>query len=198
MVRHSRRNKRGGDINISSILSNLDSVKSDIDKIKDDISSYNKYVEVKEDKSDYAESAYEPEASGVDFEEEKSEKIEEKYEPEEKSTYEEKEEEEEEEESEKKVSMDSKLNLPGFTKTVKDLVDNIKTKISQLDKPSNKNRYSDKVDDLKTILSSIKGAKDAKAVEDIVMYKLSFKNNNLIGGKSRKRRSIRGRKTIRH
>jgi hypothetical protein len=117
---------------------------------------------------------------------------------------EENEEEEEEEEKDKDEKEEIKLDdqsisINGFDGTVKQLKDSMKKKASQLSK--NK-RYKDKADSINKTLKDVnENAKNTNDVEEIVKRNtsLTFKNNNLMGGKKtvshKKRKARRSRKT---
>jgi hypothetical protein len=117
---------------------------------------------------------------------------------------EENEEEEEEEDKDKDEKEEIKLDdqsisINGFDGTVKQLKDSMKKKASQLSK--NK-RYKDKADSINKTLKDVnENAKNTNDVEEIVKSNtsLTFKNNNLMGGKKtvshKKRKARRSRKT---
>jgi len=120
---------------------------------------------------------------------------------------EENEEEEEEEDKDKDKDKDEKeeiklddqsISINGFDGTVKQLKDSMKKKASQLSK--NK-RYKDKADSINKTLKDVnENAKNSNDVEEIVKSNtsLTFKNNNLMGGKktvsNKKRKARRSRK----
>jgi len=116
---------------------------------------------------------------------------------------EENEEEEEEEDKDKDEKEEIKLDdqsisINGFDGTVKQLKDSMKKKASQLSK--NK-RYKDKADSINKTLKDVnENAKNSNDVEEIVKSNtsLTFKNNNLMGGKktvsNKKRKARRSRK----
>jgi chromosome segregation ATPase len=114
----------------------------------------------------------------------------------------EQEEEEEDKDKDEKEEIkldDQSISINGFDGTVKQLKDSMKKKASQLSK--NK-RYKDKADSINKTLKDVnENAKNSKDVEDIVTSNtsLTFKNNNLMGGKKtvshKKRKARRSRKT---
>jgi len=80
------------------------------------------------------------------------------------------------------------IELNGYSGSVSDLSDKLNKKIRDLDKPTNKGKYSDKVTEYKEIMKQIKGASDTESVKKIIeSSRLTFKNNNLMGGKTHKR-----------
>jgi len=80
------------------------------------------------------------------------------------------------------------IELNGYSGSVGDLSDKLNKKIKDLDKPTNKGKYSDKVTEYKEIMKKIKGASDTESIKQIVeTSRLTFKNNNLMGGKTHKR-----------
>jgi hypothetical protein len=84
--------------------------------------------------------------------------------------------------------MDQSISLTGYSGTVGDLCNKMKVKISQLNKPSNRGKYSNKANEYNNILMQIKTqATSVDDVKQLVQY-VSFKNNNLMGGKTMKRR----------
>ena len=94
---------------------------------------------------------------------------------------------------------DQSISINGFDGTVKQLKDSMKKKASQLSK--NK-RYKDKADSINKTLKDVnENAKNTNDVEEIVKSNtsLTFKNNNLMGGKKtvshKKRKARRSRKT---
>jgi hypothetical protein len=80
------------------------------------------------------------------------------------------------------------IELNGYSGTVSDLSDKLNKKIKDLDKPTNKGKYSDKVSEYKEIMKRIKDASDVESIKQVVeTSRLTFKNNNLMGGKTHKR-----------
>jgi predicted nuclease with TOPRIM domain len=80
------------------------------------------------------------------------------------------------------------IEINGYSGTVGDLSDKLNKKIRDLDKPTNKGKYSDKVVEYKKVMTKIKGASDVETVKQVVQEsRLTFKNNNLMGGKTHKR-----------
>jgi hypothetical protein len=90
------------------------------------------------------------------------------------------------------------ISISGYNGTVGEIVSKINTKISQLTSPSSKGRYNDKANELKNIVKSIRTATTVDEVKSIIGNKLTFKNNNLMGGKTRKHRKGRKKGTKRH
>ena len=93
------------------------------------------------------------------------------------------------------------IELNGYSGSVGDLSDKLNKKIKDLDKPTNKGKYSDKVTEYKEIMKKIKGASDVETIKQVVeSSRLTFKNNNLMGGKTHKRgrKGKKGTKTRRH
>ena len=93
------------------------------------------------------------------------------------------------------------IELNGYSGSVSDLSDKLNKKIKDLDKPTNKGKYSDKVTEYKEIMRKIRGASDTESIKKIVeSSKLTFKNNNLMGGKTHKRgrKGKKGTKRRRH
>jgi len=80
------------------------------------------------------------------------------------------------------------IEINGYRGTVGDLSDKLNKKIKDLDNPTNKGKYSDKVTKYKEVMTKIKGASDIETVKQVVQQsRLTFKNNNLMGGKTYKR-----------
>jgi len=80
------------------------------------------------------------------------------------------------------------IEINGYSGTVGDLSDKLNKKIKDLDKTTNKGKYSDKVVEYKKIMTKIKDASDVETVKQVVQEsRLNFKNNNLMGGKTHKR-----------
>jgi len=177
------RSKKGGDS--SSVLNDLEkslkSIQSDVDLALEKLKSLGENIQSKE--------AEEEEEEEVD--EEKPETLEVKVKEEETDT------DEEEEEKEEIKLDDQPISINGFEGTVKQLKDSMKKKAGQLSK--NKN-YKDKADSINASLKQIQNAKNSKDVEDIVKSNtsLTFKNNNLMGGKKtvnhKKRKAKRSRR----
>ena len=88
------------------------------------------------------------------------------------------------------------IEVTGFKGTAGDAIKSIRNKITQLQKPSNKGKYTDKANKLKDTILSIQGAESVSEVETIINNtpSINFKNNALMGGmKTRKGR--KGRKS---
>ena len=106
---------------------------------------------------------------------------------------------EEPEEVKEEIKLDDQpISINGFDGTVKQLKDSMKRKAGQLSK--NK-KYKDKADSITATIKEINDkAANSKDVEKIVTSNtaLTFKNNNLMGGKKtvshKKRKAIRSRK----
>jgi hypothetical protein len=90
------------------------------------------------------------------------------------------------------------ISIYGYNGTVGEIVSKINTKISQLNSPLSRGRYNDKVNELKYIVNSIRNATTVNEVKSIIGNKLTFKNNNLMGGNTRKHRKGRKKGTKRH
>jgi hypothetical protein len=84
--------------------------------------------------------------------------------------------------------MDQSISISGYDGTVGEIVSKINKKISQLNSPSSKGKYGDKANELKGINKSIRAASSVDEVKSIISGKLTFKNNNLMGGKTKKHR----------
>ena len=80
------------------------------------------------------------------------------------------------------------ISLNEYNGTLKELFSKIRSKISDLDKPTNKGRYSSRVIELKTLLKNLSKATTVQDIKSTIGTKLQFKNgNSLMGGKSKKR-----------
>lgn len=91
------------------------------------------------------------------------------------------------------------IEFNGYSGSVSDLSDKLNKKIKDLDKPTNKGKYSDKVTEYKEIMKRIKGASDVETIKQVVeTSRLTFKNNNLMGGKTHKRGRKGKKGTKRH
>jgi hypothetical protein len=77
------------------------------------------------------------------------------------------------------------ISLNGYNGTASDIISKIRTKISQLNNPSNKGKYQDKINEYKTIIANIQSATTTEEVKSAVKT-ITFKNNNLTGGKTKK------------
>jgi hypothetical protein len=88
------------------------------------------------------------------------------------------------------------ISLDGYSGTVKDIIDKIRKKNSDLGKLSNKGRYQDKIDENKSVISAIQKASSIDEVKSAIQNKLMFKNNNLMGGKTKKRGKRRRSKSM--
>ena len=89
-------------------------------------------------------------------------------------------------ESSKSSILQKNISLDGYNGPVSDIVSKIRGKINQLNKPVNKGRYDDKIKEYQTIISNIQTADNIDQVKSATQYKLVFKNNNLMGGKTKK------------
>jgi len=94
--------------------------------------------------------------------------------------------------------MNQPISISGYNGTVGEIVSKINKKIGQLTSPSSKGRYIDKANELKSIVNSIRKATTVDEVKSIISNKITFKNNNLMGGKTRKHRKGRKKGTKRH
>ena len=83
------------------------------------------------------------------------------------------------------------ISLNGYNGTIKDLFDKIDSKIKNLGSASNKGKYKDRVAELRNLFGNLKKATTVQDIQSTIGSKLSFKNNNLMGGKTKRR----GRKT---
>jgi hypothetical protein len=80
------------------------------------------------------------------------------------------------------------ISFNEYNGTLKDLFSKIRSKISDLDRATNKGRYSSRVIELKTLLKNLTKATTVQDVKSTIGTKLQFKNgNSLMGGKSKKR-----------
>jgi hypothetical protein len=79
------------------------------------------------------------------------------------------------------------ISLNGYNGTVGDVFSKIRSKISDLDRPTNKGRYSSRVNELRTLLGNLMRATTVQEIQSKIGSSLSFKNNNLMGGKSKRR-----------
>lgn len=77
------------------------------------------------------------------------------------------------------------ISLSGYNGTANDIISKIRNKISQLNNPSNKGKYQDKINEYKTIIANIQSASSVEEVK-LAVQKITFKNNNLTGGKTKK------------
>ena len=186
------RSKKGGDS--SSVLNDLEkslkSIQSDVDLALEKLKSLGKNIQSKEAEE-------EEEKLKPTVEEDEEEEVE-KEKPETLEVKEEKTDTDDEEEEKEEIKLDDQpISINGFEGTVKQLKDSMKKKAGQLSK--NKN-YKDKADSINASLKQIQNAKNSKDVEDIVKSNtsLTFKNNNLMGGKKtvnhKKRKAKRSRR----
>jgi hypothetical protein len=177
--RSRTRSQKGGDS--SSVLNELEnslkSIQSDVNLALEKVKSLGENIQYKE-------------------EEEEEEKP--KEEEEEKKEVETDTDEEPEEVKEEIKLDDQPVSINGFDGTVKQLKDSMKRKAGQLSK--NK-RYKDKADNITDTIKEINDkAATSKDVEEIVTSNtsLTFKNNNLMGGKKtvshKKKKARRSRK----
>ena len=79
------------------------------------------------------------------------------------------------------------ISLNGYNGTIKDLFDKIDSKIKNLGSASNKGKYKDRVAELRNLLGNLKKATTVQDIQTTIGSKLSFKNNNLMGGKTKRR-----------
>ena len=83
------------------------------------------------------------------------------------------------------------ISLNEYNGTIKDLFGKIQSKITDLNSPSNKGKYINRVAELRNLLGNLKKATTVQDIQSTIGLKLKFKNNNLMGGKTKRR----GRKT---
>lgn len=189
------RSKKGGDsLSIPNGLNDLEnsliSIKSDVDDALKKLKSLEENIQSKEE-----EEKSKPKEEEEEEEEQKPETLEVKEEQKEDET----DTDEEPDEVKEEIKLDDQpVSINGFDGTVKQLKDSMKRKAGQLSK--NK-RYKDKADSITATIKDINDkAETSKDVEDIVTSNtsLTFKNNNLMGGKktvsNKKRKGRRSRK----
>jgi hypothetical protein len=98
--------------------------------------------------------------------------------------------------SSKSDILQQNISLDGYSGTINDLISKIRKKNSDLGKSSNKGKYQDKIDENKAVISAIQKASSPDEVKTAVQNKLMFKNNNLMGGKTKKHGKRRRNKSM--
>jgi len=196
--RSRTRSKKGGESLsvIDDLGKSLKSIKSDVDLALEKLKLLEENIQSKEEEVKPKPEEEEEENITVPLEQnddtDTDEELEEvKEEPEEVK--------EEPEEVKEEIKLDDQpISINGFDGTVKQLKDSMKRKAGQLSK--NK-KYKDKADSITATIKEINDkAANSKDVEKIVTSNtaLTFKNNNLMGGKKtvshKKRKAIRSRK----
>jgi len=191
--RSRTRSKKGGDSlsvpnELNDLENSLKSIKSDVDLALEKLKSLGENIQSKEEEKEEVEEEKE------EVEEEKP-----KTQTEEEQKEDDTDSEEEPEEVIEEIKLDDQpISINGFDGTVKQLKDSMKRKAAQLSK--NK-RYKDKADSITATIKEINDkAATSKDVEEIVTgnTSLTFKNNNLMGGKKtvshKKKKARRSRK----
>ena len=191
--RSRTRSKKGGDSlsvpnELNDLENSLKSIKSDVDLALEKLKSLGENIQSKEEEKEEVEEEKE------EVEEEKP-----KTQTEEEQKEDDTDSEEEPEEVIEEIKLDDQpISINGFDGTVKQLKDSMKRKAAQLSK--NK-RYKDKADSITATIKEINDkAATSKDVEEIVTgnTSLTFKNNNLMGGKktvsNKKKMARRSRK----
>ena len=185
------RSVKGGDKNVDSI----NDIKKALLKIQDEVSKVMKQLEEVDvvDKND----------ESSDDEREEEPVVEEKEEPvveeTEEPVVEEKEEpvvEEKEEPvvEEKEIKLDDQtISINGFDGTVKEMKSTMKNKASQLSKNKKNKMYTDKAKIINDLLDKISNSNDVDKIKDLVKdnFKITFKNNKLMGGSIKKTKKLR-------
>jgi hypothetical protein len=181
------RSKKGGAVNqdLTDLKTSLTTIQDDVKNAMDKLNSLEKNIQSKEPEEKEEE------------EKEEEEKEEEEKEEEAKipGPLDDTDTDEEPEEVKEEIKLDDQpISINGFDGTVKQLKDSMKRKAGQLSK--NK-KYKDKADSITATIKEINDkAANSKDVEEIVTSNISltFKNNNLMGGKktvSHKKRKVR-------
>ena len=191
--RSRTRSKKGGDSlsvpnELNDLENSLKSIKSDVDLALEKLKSLGENIRSKEE-----------EKEEVEEEKEEVEEVEPKTQTEQEQKEDDTDSEEEPEEVIEEIKLDDQpISINGFDGTVKQLKDSMKRKAAQLSK--NK-RYKDKADSITATIKEINDkAATSKDVEEIVTgnTSLTFKNNNLMGGKktvsNKKKKAKRSRK----
>ena len=167
MVRQNTRKKRGGEnqlitnfrIKLNKVEEELKDLKKTLSTLENDSSS----LEIIEEKITNNEPIMESKSEGIS-ENANEPKI----------------------EASKSSVLQENISLNGYNGSVSDIVSKIRSKITQLNKSTNKGRYDDKIKEYKSIISTIQNANNIDDVKLATQYKLVFKNNNLMGGKTKK------------
>ena len=196
-ARSYSRSKRGGAIapEVNALENALQNIQSDVEtamtKLKELQDKSQEIQEQSPEKQTETPAPLETEKTNTDNDTDSEEENEEEEEEEDKDK-------DKDEKEEIKLD-DQSISINGFDGTVKQLKDSMKKKASQLSK--NK-RYKDKADSINKTLKDVnENAKNSNDVEEIVKSNtsLTFKNNNLMGGKKtvshKKRKARRSRKT---
>jgi hypothetical protein len=177
-MRHNTKKKRGGDNQeISDFKIKLDKVQDDIDRLKQTLSTL--------DSSSASSSSDSDSDSSPSLESSDSSSLESSSPSSESSSS-----------SSKSDILQQDINLDGYSGTVKELIEKIRKKNSDLGKSSNKGKYQDKIDENKSVISAIQKASSIDDVKSAVQNKLTFKNNNLMGGKTKKHGKRRRNKSM--
>ena len=167
MVRKNTRKKRGGENQLmSDFRIKLDKVEEELKDLKNTLSTLenkSSSLEIVEEKNTNMEPIMETKSESI-FENVNEPKV----------------------ESPKTNILQENISLNGYNGLVSDIVSKIRNKITQLNKSTNKGKYDDKIKEYKSIISTIQNANTIDEVKSATQYKLVFKNNNLMGGKTRK------------
>ena len=193
------RSVKGGDKNADSI----NDIKKALLKIQDEVSKVMKQLEEvdvvdKNDESSDDEREEEPvveEKEEPVVEETEEPVVEEKEEP----VVVEKEEpvvveKEEPVVEEKEVKLDDQtISINGFDGTVREMKSTMKNKASQLSKNKKNKMYTDKAKIINDLLDKISNSNDVDEIKDLVKdnFKITFKNNKLMGGSIKKTKKLR-------
>ena len=185
------RSVKGGDKNADSI----NDIKKALLKIQDEVSKVMKQLEEVDvvDKNDESSDDEREEEPVVEEKEEPV--VEEKEEP----VVEEKEEpvvveKEEPVVEEKEVKLDDQtISINGFDGTVREMKSTMKNKASQLSKNKKNKMYTDKAKIINDLLDKISNSNDVDEIKDLVKdnFKITFKNNKLMGGSIKKTKKLR-------
>ena len=174
MVYHS---KKGGDSGMN-IEQQVNEIQLQIDSIKQQLKTQSRVNEEAEEEEEEPVKQQEPE--------------------EEEEAQEEKDEEQEQEQEQiKPINIkDQQIEIPGFSGTVKELTSSMKGKKSQLTK-NNAKRYSDKITNIDNALNDINTSSDIESIKNIISQNpsITFKNNKMMGGKTKKKHVRNGRKS---
>ena len=173
-MRHNTKKKRGGDNQeISDFKIKLDKVQDDIDRLKQTLSTLDSSSA--SSNSDSSPSLESSDSSSLESSSPSSESS---------------------SSSSKSDILQQDINLDGYSGTVNELISKIRKKNSDLGKLSNKGKYQDKIDENKSVISAIQKASSIDDVKSAVQNKLMFKNNNLMGGKTKKHGKRRRNKSM--
>ena len=175
-MRHNTKKKRGGDNQeISDFKIKLDKVQDDIDRLKQTLSTLDSSSASSSSDSDSSPSLESSDSSSLESSSPSSESS---------------------SSSSKSDILQQDINLDGYSGTVNELISKIRKKNSDLGKLSNKGKYQDKIDENKSVISAIQKASSIDDVKSAVQNKLMFKNNNLMGGKTKKHGKRRRNKSM--